>query len=455
MFNCLLDGRAYAGSGQFRRQEAKTVTALVSHSQEDFDPRAESVIRRVLVVDDSRAQRRVLSASLSRQGFEVVEAGSGAEALDIARAEPVDLVLSDWMMPGMDGLELCRQVRALPSQHYVYFILLTSKNEKGAVAQGLDVGADDFLNKPVNPEELRARIAAGDRILKMERELSEKNRLVSDTLTEISALYDAVDRDLIEARKMQQALVRERYRDFGPAAVSLLLKPSGHVGGDLVGFFQAGPGRVAVYSIDVSGHGIASALLTARLAGYLSDGAPEHNIALTPDGEGGYVARPASEVATLLNILMLEEMKSDLYFTLALGYLDLATGEVEITQCGHPNPAVQWASGKVEYVGEHGMPIGLLDEADYTQWRIKLAPGERLLFYSDGFTECTDAEGEMLEEEGFAFLIGQSADLVANDFFEALVWDLDLFNGGHDFADDLSGAMIEYRGPAAVDGDPT
>ena len=106
----------------------------------------------------------------------------------------------------------------------------------------------------------------------MTRELSEKNRLITATLNEMSALYDALDRDLVEARKMQQSLVRERFRDFGTAEVSLLLKPSGHVGGDLVGFFQAGPGKLAVYSIDVSGHGIASALLTARLAGYLSDG---------------------------------------------------------------------------------------------------------------------------------------------------------------------------------------
>ena len=423
------------------------MTALVSQKVSPHADPPPGAIRRVLVVDDSRAQRMVLAASLGRQGFSVVQAGSGKEALEIARSESVDLVLSDWMMPGMDGLELCRQVRALPQEHYIYFILLTSKSEKGAVAQGLDVGADDFLTKPINTEELRARINAGDRILKMERELSEKNRLVSTTLAEISSLYDALDRDLIEARKMQQSLVRERFREFGQASVSLLLKPSGHVGGDLVGFFEAGPGKVAVYSIDVSGHGIASALLTARLAGFLSEGAPEHNIALTRDTDGSFVARPPSEVATLLNILMLEEMKSDLYFTLALGYLDLATGQVDIAQCGHPNPALMRPGGQVEYFGQAGMPIGLLDEADYSQWRLQLSPGERLIFYSDGFTECTGHSGEMLEETGFARLIDRNADLEAHDFFEALVWDLDIYCGGRDFPDDLSCAMIEFHGP--------
>ena len=423
------------------------MSALDSHISKPNAPRQAEAVRRVLVVDDSRAQRKVVAVSLKRQGFEVVEAGSGEEALAVLRQDPVDLVLSDWMMPGMDGLELCRQVRTLPQEAYVYFILLTSKSEKGAVAQGLDVGADDFLNKPVSPEELRARIYAGDRILKMTRELSEKNRIITTTLNEMSTLYDALDRDLIEARKMQQSLVRERYRDFGTAEVSLLLKPSGHVGGDLVGFFRAGAGKLAVYSIDVSGHGIASALLTARLAGFLSEGAPEHNIALVRDTDGSYVARPPQEVATLLNMLMLDEMKSDLYFTIVIGYLDLETGTVDIAQCGHPNPVLVRPSGRPSYHGQSGLPIGLIEDGDYAQWRLQLTPGDRLLFYSDGFTECADPDGRLLDEDGFARMIDANAALPGGAFFEALVWDLDAFRGGGEFADDLSAAMIEYRGP--------
>ena len=141
----------------------------------------------MLVVDDSRLQRRILASSLKKWGFEVVEAESGEQAMEICQSDLPDLVLSDWMMPGMDGLEFCRAFRALPGEDYGYFILLTAKSEKVEIARGLDAGADDFLTKPVNPSELRARISAGERIIAMQRELSDKNRVIRDTLDRLQA----------------------------------------------------------------------------------------------------------------------------------------------------------------------------------------------------------------------------------------------------------------------------
>ncbi|WP_138422217.1 PP2C family protein-serine/threonine phosphatase [Maritimibacter alexandrii] len=408
----------------------------------------DSVIRQVLVVDDSRAQRRVLVATLTRLGFDVIEAESGEEALLILGSTHIDLVLSDWMMPGMTGLELCRQFRKMPRDQYGYFILLTSKNEKGAVARGLDIGADDFLTKPISPDELRARISAGDRILRMERELNEKNRLVIATLDEISTLYDALDRDLVEARKMQMSLVKDKLRDFGQSQVSLLLKPSGHVGGDLVGCFDGGNGTVAIYAIDVSGHGIASALLTARIAGYLTDGTPARNVAFEAVPGQGFRMRPPDQVAQTLNELMVSELKSDLYFTMTLAYVDQGTGDVQIAQCGHPNPAVIASDGAVRFHGTGGLPIGLVTDATYETHRFKIAPGERLVLYSDGFTECRDAADEELEEGGLAQLLTKNAGLRGGEFFEALTWDLDRFADGQAMPDDISSVVLDYRGRA-------
>ncbi len=404
-------------------------------------------IQRVLIVDDSRVQRKILGASLRRWGLAVLEAGGGEEALDICGRESVDLVLSDWMMPGMSGPEFCRAFRALPIDQYTYFILLTSKSEKNEVALGLDAGADDFLTKPVHPEELRARIAAGERILRMERELKEKNRLVTATLEELKELYDSLDRDLMEARKLQQALVRERHRVFDGGAVSLLLRPSGHVGGDLVGFFQIDSDRLGLFAIDVSGHGVTSALLTARLSALLSGNSPDQNIAIASAEGGRYVARCPAEVADQLNRLMLGDIETEHYFTLLYAVVDLSDGTVTMVQAGHPHPAVQRAGGGVAFLGTGGLPVGLIADARYDQFSMQLFPGDRLFLMSDGITECTNPSGVELGTEGVERLMLRNADLPGTAFLETLTWDLSRWADNEDFTDDVSGVLFEYVGP--------
>lgn len=405
---------------------------------------------RALIVDDSRLQRKILSSSVKRWGFEVFEAASGNEALEICRETPPDIVLSDWMMPGMNGLEFCDAFRKLSGDNYGYFILLTSKSEKGEVAQGLEAGADDFLTKPVNAHELRARITAGERILKMQRELTEKNRLISDTLVELQRLYDSVDSDLIEAKKLQQSLVRERFKSLEAGDLSLMLRSSGHVGGDLVGFFQADNNHLGLYAIDVSGHGISSALMTARLAGYLSSAAPDQNVALRRDRHGNFHIRPPLEVIESINDLVLDEMDTEHYFTLLLADVDLATGKVVIGQAGHPHPVIQRADGAIEQDGPGGFPVGLMFGASFSQFDVQLGPGDRLILLSDGVVECPDEDDILLEEEGLAAIVSDLKDVRGHPFFEALIWRLSEHAGNQDFPDDVSGVLFEFNGPATL-----
>lgn len=398
--------------------------------------------RHVLVVDDSRAQRRILALTLARAGYRVTEADSGISALALCRQYSFDIVLSDWMMPEMNGLDFCRAFRDLSRDDYGYFVLLTSKSEKNEIADGLDCGADDFLAKPVNSDELRARLRAGERIIGMQAELMEKNRLVGETLSELQKVYDSLDRDLIEARKLQQTLVRERFRDFGRGEVSALLRPSGHVGGDLIGFFQINPRRIGIYSVDVSGHGVASAMMTARLSGLLSGSSPDQNVALMIDDSGERNAHPPEVVAARLNRMMFEDIQVDQYFTLAYADIDLYSGHLQLVQAGHPHPAVLRKSGQVDYIGDGGLPIGLIADARFDRIDAQLAPGDRLFLVSDGVTECPSPLGEELGEEGLRRILHANRNMDNPAFLEALVWDLAAHFGGEDFPDDVSGALF-------------
>ncbi len=401
---------------------------------------------RVLVVDDSRAQRHVLSMYLRRWGYEVVEAATAEEALALCSTVRVDMVISDWMMPGISGVELCKQFRGLPRETYGYFILLTSKSEKSEIADGLEAGADDFVPKPVSRDELRARLRAGLRILGMQAELVEKNRVIAANMDELQKLYDSLDRDLMEARKLQQTLIRERFRDFGPAAVSLMIRSSGHVGGDLVGSFQIDDSKVAIYSVDVSGHGVASAMMTARLAGYLSGTSPDQNIAFHQGGDGRRMARRPAQIAEAFNRLMLEELQVEQYFTMAYAELDLASGHGLLVQAGHPHPLILRADHRLDRLGDGGLPIGLIPDARYEDSTFELGRGDRLFLMSDGLTECPGVNGLDLGEEGLSRMLGRLSDMDSPALLEALVWDLARHAGSDRFLDDVSGVLLDYRG---------
>lgn len=404
---------------------------------------------RILVVDDSRVQRMLMTASLRRHGFDVVEAESGEAALEICKTQKLSLILSDWVMPGMSGPELCRALKDDPDLSYVYFILLTSKSERAEIAQGLEQGADDFLTKPVNGDELRARLKAGIRVIEMQQQLCDKNRLVGQTLAELQQLYDMIEADLQEAKKLQDGLVRDRFQDFGTGQVSLLLNSSGHVGGDLVGCFRASPSQIGLYSIDVSGHGISSALMTARLAGHLNTENPRHNIALSNTVGEFYRVIPAHEVVGRFNDLMSSVIVSDLYFTLAFAVIDLDCGMVEFCQAGHPHPVIQRRDGTVEHLGNGGLPVGLIEGAEYERIRTRLNPGDRFILTSDGVTECPAPDGSQLEEEGFTRLLGHRRGDHGLEMLEGLVTDLTKFAGTDSFPDDISLAMFEFQGAQA------
>ncbi|WP_281857292.1 PP2C family protein-serine/threonine phosphatase [Litoreibacter halocynthiae] len=410
----------------------------------DTDP---AVPRQVLVVDDSRMQRRLLASNLRKWGYEVLEAESGADGLALCEEHDVSLILSDWVMPGMSGPDFCRAFRRLGQDGYGYFILLTSKGGSGEIAEGLNSGADDFLTKPVNSGELRARLRAGERVLQMQAALIDKNEIVNAALTRIETLYDALNHDLSEARHLQQSLVRETDIELPEGRIALNLTPSGHVGGDLVGQFRVNDHQIGLFSLDVSGHGVTSALMTARLAGYLSGLTPSQNMALHKLGNGEFTARDPAETVCDLNKLLLRELETEHYFTIALSIVDLKSGRMRTVQAGHPHPVLQRGENPPVLLGDGGMPVGLIPDAPYMSFETQLEPGDRLVLHSDGITEAEAPSGEMLDDNGFGAILTAARDQDGLETLCQMLSTLRSYTGATEFSDDVSALIFDYHGP--------
>ncbi len=135
----------------------------------------------VLIADDDPISRRLLHAILAKLGHEVAPAADGAEAWRLFEAGDFPLVITDWMMPEVDGLELVRRIRSCRRPHYVYTILLTARSNKEDVVRGMETGADDFVTKPFDHNELRVRCLQGERILRLEHDLEQQNRALRET----------------------------------------------------------------------------------------------------------------------------------------------------------------------------------------------------------------------------------------------------------------------------------
>jgi two-component system, cell cycle response regulator len=163
---------------------------------------------RILVVEDEDAARSVLEAAVRSLGYECRSACDGREALQMLKTGPADVILSDWSMPRVDGIELCRRIRANASDGgYTYFIFMTGHADKEHFLRGMEAGADDYHTKPVDLDELRVRLVSAGRVIELYRRLASKNNLLRrdsqnalriarlDALTQVSNRL-ALDEDL-------------------------------------------------------------------------------------------------------------------------------------------------------------------------------------------------------------------------------------------------------------------
>ncbi|ARF52528.1 PP2C family protein-serine/threonine phosphatase [Pantoea stewartii] len=397
-------------------------------------------IPHVLIVEDSLVYRRLLSRMLTQWGYRVSEAENGIVALSILETQPVSMVISDWEMPEMDGLTLCREIRGRQLGHYIYFILLTARENPNDLTQGFDAGVDDFLSKPVEQSELRARLHAGTRILSLEATLAARNTHLSEALRQI-------EQDLEVAARIQHSVLPAHQQCYGDYFSDWLFLPSAWVSGDIFNVFPL-DNHLGFYCVDVSGHGVGAAMMSLAVARQFLHGRTVERFLL--DGDKGVVS-PAEVVRILNERFCSDEAEIVSYFTLIYGVINLTSGEGRLCQAGHPTPFIVTPHGQIRTVGEGGAPVGLMPHLSWTDVSFTLAPGERLCLFSDGITECENLAGEQFGQERLQTCIQDSIAQAPDDLLQQLGQHLIRWRSGenteqHAMADDVSLLIIEHQG---------
>jgi diguanylate cyclase (GGDEF)-like protein len=255
---------------------------------------------KILIAEDDTTSRLLFAATLRKLGHAVTAVENGQKAWEAWRAEAHPLLISDWMMPDMDGLQLCRMIRAEPSLQYTYIILLTALDSKGSYLEGMNAGADDFITKPFDEEHLAARLRVADRILALHQKLHIQ--ATHDRLTGVwnrAAIMDYL-----------QAELKQAERDATPTGVivadldhfKLINDTFGHPAGDVVLQEAARRMQFALRPYDRIGrYGGEEFLITAPGCGW------------------GHIATLAENIRSAVNAAPVESQYGQISMTVSLG----------------------------------------------------------------------------------------------------------------------------------------
>jgi phosphoserine phosphatase RsbU/P len=400
---------------------------------------------RILVVDDDPIARAITSRVLRNCGHEVFEAADGELGLTMIGERDIRCVVSDWVMPNMAGIDLCRHIRARNFPHYVYVILCTSRDTKADLVEGMDAGADDFVVKPISPEELRVKVRAGVRILDLEHGLAEKNRELAGANIKLQYAQKRLEDDLKAAAWIQEQLLPS------PALTALGVKcewrllPSGYIAGDIFNFFALDDRHVGFYLLDVSGHGVPAAMLSVTLSMTLAPDSHNESPLKHYDFATGTL-KTASPAAAILKLNQRFQFKDDRYFTMVYGVVDTESSSLSLAQAGHPSPILMTPGRPPQLLGTGGMPVGIWPEMEFDCIDIPIAQGDRLLLYSDGVTECTNCAGEQFGERRLLDYLERSSPEPLDLMLEGLTHEMQEWCGGARCDDDVSLLAIEFAG---------
>src|SRR6266481_3883396 len=312
---------------------------------------------RILVVDDDATSRKMLVRTLSSAGYDCYESDNGAETLKLVHGEQPSLLLLDFDMPGLDGAEVLKRMRADrdPAVAQIPAIMLTGHGGEESEVLCLEAGADDFVTKPINTAVLRARIETQLRLRSMRRQLQQQN-------DELEAWRHNLERDLEAARLTLQSLIPQKPPVLPGWDIAACYRPVIQVGGDIYGWLRMADGRTLFWIADATGHGASAALLTTLAKLLFHHGSVEH-------------ADPA-EIMEAVNNDFRSIFGARSFMTAMCVALDPATGRASVVGAGHPPLLVARTNGRTESVPSSAPPLGLLERSEFVETTIDLEPGD-------------------------------------------------------------------------------
>lgn len=361
----------------------------------------------LLIVEDNADMRRMLT-NLLAPIYTLHIAVHGLEGLEKAAAHTPDLIITDVMMPEMDGHEMTKRLKENPLLCRIPVLMLTAKSETSQKIEGIEFGADDYLTKPFDARELRVRVHSLLEKRQYERLIEQRN--------------NEIEKELETARLLQRRLLPQSLPEIPGYQSAVRYIPMDKVGGDFYDM-RFHDNTIELFIADVSGHGLPGAFL-----------ATVTKMALDTVDNG---LSPAA-VLREINSVILNATVNYNYVTAFHAVIDITTRRMTYSSAGHFPPLVYRAKNdSFHELKTKGNPLGWFDAPMLNETSIDLESGDRILLYTDGIIESMNSDKEEYADNRFMDFIRSHSDLSPDEFQEALITDLHQFTGEESFDDDV------------------
>jgi sigma-B regulation protein RsbU (phosphoserine phosphatase) len=387
---------------------------------------------KVLVTEDEEISAIVLRENLTALGYDVTLASDGLEGWEAYLTGDFQVLILDWMMPKLDGIELCRRIRSNNTDHYAYIILLTGRSEREDRLEALEAGADDFLTKPVDAAELRARLSVAKRIIQSDRALRQSNQMLQEATRMQAQLGSQIQQTLLLGTPPPPS---------DDVALSSVCVPSQMVAGDFIDFYSHLNGVTDVLAGDVMGKGIPAAMVAAGVKSAIE----KSLVKLLGQGRLPSVSEVLQH-ATRNTARELIELGT--FVTLCYARIDAERSLLRYVNCGHPQ-IIRWvaAEDRCELLPSSTVPIGFIEDDTYPESVVQLGAGDLILIYSDGITDLGTSSTRILGQDGFLEWLAPRAHrplkLIVDDLMQLLE--------NHRAEDDVTCVAIRITGQRKAD----